>query len=218
MRFVLTSDLHGHLPNLPAGDVLLIAGDICPIENHGVPFQADWLRNVFIPWLRRAPARQKIFIAGNHDFVFAYEPERLHDFQWPGSYLKDSGIEWEGVHFWGTPWANELAGWPFTIPEHELAHYWDMIPVNTQILVVHGPPRGYGDTVIGSLTGDPLPVGSTTLVQAIDRLPKLRLVVYGHIHEGAGVYRRGNVLLVNASLMDVHYEPTNPVRMMDIEF
>ena len=66
MRLVLTGDLHGYLPPVQTCDVLLIAGDVCPIQSHKLDFQADWLKWTFIPWLRRAPARQKIFTHMNN--------------------------------------------------------------------------------------------------------------------------------------------------------
>ena len=119
--------------------------------------------------------------------------------------------------FWGSPWANELPGWPFTAPEAELDAYWSLIPPTTQVLLVHGPPHGYGDVVVGSRSGDMLHVGSRTLCDALDRLPALRLVIFGHIHEAAGVSHRGRMLLVNAALMDVAYKPTNPLRHIDLD-
>lgn len=217
MRLVLTSDLHGYLPPVQTCDVLLVAGDVCPIENHKLDFQADWLKYRFRPWLRDAPARQKIFIAGNHDFIFYERPNISYEMDWPGIYLRDSGIEWEGVHFWGSPWANELPGWPFTAPESVLQTYWDLIPVETQVLMVHGPPLGYGDIVIGSRSGDELHVGSSTLEHTLARLPNLKLVVFGHIHEGAGIYQhRSGLPLVNAALMDVAYRPANMPRMYEL--
>jgi Icc-related predicted phosphoesterase len=218
MRLVLTSDLHGHLPEVPPCDALLIAGDLCPIENHHCAFQAEWLREKFVPWLEAVPARQKLFIAGNHDFVFAEEPDLLDGIGWPGVYLQDSGLVWEGIHFWGSPWANELPGWVFTASEEELAAYWTLIPSTTEVLLVHGPPLSYGDVVIGSRSGDALHVGSRTLLEAMNDLPKLRLVVFGHIHEATGFYFHGRsrVALVNASLMDVFYSPTNPIRTFEL--
>jgi Icc-related predicted phosphoesterase len=217
MRLVLTSDLHGFLPPVQTCDVLLIAGDVCPIQNHKLDFQADWLKWEFIPWLRRAPARQKIFIAGNHDFIFYEQPNFIYEMDWPGIYLRDEGCEFEGIHFWGSPWANELPGWPFTAPEEELQRYWDRIPTETQVLMVHGPPLGYGDVIIGRRTGDELHVGSRSLDETLARLPNLKLMVFGHIHEGAGVYRHASGLtLVNAALMDVSYNPVNMPRMYEL--
>src|SRR5437879_1994910 len=177
MRLVLTSDLHGFLPPVQTCDVLLIAGDICPIESKKLDFQTDWLKWTFIPWLRRAPARQKIFIAGNHDFIFYEHPNIIQTLDWPGIYLCDSGIEWEGVHFWGSPWANELPGWPFTAPEEDLQRYWDRIPDETQVLMVNGPPWGYADTVSGSRTGEELHVGWRSLDAKLNLLPTSNLII-----------------------------------------
>lgn len=216
MRLILTGDLHGFLPPIPSCDLLIIAGDICPIECHELDFQAQWLEYGFIPWLQEIPAEQTIFIAGNHDFVFAQSPESLIDLEWPAIYLQDSGCQWEGLNIWGTPWANELPGWPFTAPEDELEKYWQQIPSETEILIVHGPPFGYGDQVVGNLTGDALNVGSRTLLERLNVLPNLRLVVFGHIHEGAGVYQLRETTLINASLMSVEYKPIQPLRQIDL--
>jgi Icc-related predicted phosphoesterase len=218
MRLVLTSDLHGHLPEIPECDALIIAGDLCPIDNHHLDFQAAWLRYTFRPWLRTVPARHKIFIAGNHDFIIAEQPNFMRENDWPGIYLQDRGTLLEDVPVWGTPWANELPGWPFTAPEERLRDYWERIPVETEILIVHGPPYGYGDVVIGNVSGDELHVGSRSLDEMLYRLPNLRLVVYGHIHEGAGIYQHpSGVPLYNVSLMDVQYRPINPIRVLDFD-
>jgi Icc-related predicted phosphoesterase len=218
MRLALTSDLHGHLPEVPPCDVLLIAGDVCPLESHDLDFQADWLRHRFTRWLRRVPARQTIFIAGNHDFVFDEDPALVADITWPGVYLQDSGCVWEGVRFWGSPWARYLPGWAFTAREEDLRRHWERIPTDTQVLLVHGPPQGLGDEVIGNISGDLLHVGSRTLREALSRLTGLELVVFGHIHECAGFYRLSGLPLVNASLMDAAYEPVNPVHVFDLNF
>jgi Icc-related predicted phosphoesterase len=216
MRLVLTSDLHGHLPEVPPCDALLIAGDVCPIENHDLEFQADWLRTTFCPWLRGVPARQKVFIAGNHDFVFAHDPAAVMDIAWPGVYLQDNGLEWEEVAIWGSPWANELPGWPFTAPEEDLVNYWQRIPDDTQVLLVHGPPHGIGDLVVGRYSGTELHVGSRSLLKRIEQLSDLSLVICGHIHEGAGIYQHGPVTIVNAALMSVNYAPIQPLRVFEL--
>ena len=51
MKIVAMSDLHGYLPEIPACDLLLIAGDICPLGNHKPAFQAEWLDTTFRRWL-----------------------------------------------------------------------------------------------------------------------------------------------------------------------
>src|ERR1700722_17205289 len=102
MKIVAVSDMHGFLPNIPACDLLLLAGGITPVSDHGILRQADWLDGDFRRWLNRVPARKIIGVAGNHDFIFQQAPERLpRDLPW--TYLQDTGTQWEGLHIWGTP-------------------------------------------------------------------------------------------------------------------
>ena len=65
---VAISDLHGNLPeDLPGGDVLVIGGDVCPIADHEVGFQARWMVDELYPWIEALPHPEVIWIAGNHD-------------------------------------------------------------------------------------------------------------------------------------------------------
>jgi Icc-related predicted phosphoesterase len=198
---VAISDQHGVLPEIPACDLLLIAGDICPVTNHDVDFQEGWLRAEFRIWLERVPARKIVFIAGNHDFIF----EQHQDFlpaDYPGTYLQDSGIEWEGLHIWGTPWQPWFFDWAFNLREPELEKKWELIPDGTDILIVHGPPRDYGDGVperVGIRH-----TGSPSLLERIRQIQP-KLVVFGHIHEGRGEWRIGDTVLTNATILDERY-------------
>src|SRR5262249_2246103 len=84
-------------------DLLLLAGDLAPVQNHDLYFQAAWLDDNFRSWLSRQPARHIIGIAGNHDLVFERAPHLVpRDLPW--TYLQDSGTTWEGFKIWGTPW------------------------------------------------------------------------------------------------------------------
>ena len=77
MKVVALSDPHGQLPGqVPPCDLLLLAGDLCPVENHGIAFQANWLDRTLRPWLKRVPARKVVGVAGNHDFIFEKAPFR----------------------------------------------------------------------------------------------------------------------------------------------
>jgi Icc-related predicted phosphoesterase len=73
------------------------------------------------------------------------------------------------------------------------------------IVVAHGPPRGYGD-----LTRGDEHVGSTAMTATLGRV-RPRLMVCGHIHPAYGRYRLGETEIVNAALVDENYRPVNPV-------
>src|SRR5207237_1050417 len=146
MRIVAVSDLHGFLPDIEPCDLLLLGGDLCPVANHRLSFQADWLDTTFRAWLERQPARKVVGVAGNHDFIFQQAPALVpHDLPW--TYLQDEATQWEGLRIYGTPWQLWFYDWAFNLNEDELEKKWRLIPAGTDILVLHGPPHGYGDGV-----------------------------------------------------------------------
>ena len=206
MRIVAVSDLHGLLPDIPPCDLLLIAGDICPVENHDTGFQAEWLDTALRRWLERVPARKTVAVAGNHDFVFEQVPELVpRDLDW--TYLQDSGCVWEGLRIWGTPWQPWFFDWAFNLREPELVRVWASIPDRTDILVLHGPPHGFGDAV--PRRGSVEHAGSPSLTERL-REVQPRLAVFGHIHEGRGEYRLGKTVLANVALVDAEYRNVHP--------
>jgi len=201
LKIVAISDTHGTLPDIPPCDLLLIAGDICPVSNHALDFQAQWLDTTFRSWLKSVPAAQSIYIAGNHDFIFEQAPF-LVPANLPGIYLQDSACEYRGLKIWGTPWQPWFFDWAFNLREPELETRWALIPSDTDILVVHGPPHGHGDAVPSRhgvrYTGSP-----SLLARIEDIQPKL--VVFGHIHEGRGHWQLGKTTLANVTILDEKY-------------
>jgi Icc-related predicted phosphoesterase len=201
-NIVAVSDLHGTLPDIPVCDLLLIAGDVCPVTNHDLQFQVQWLLGDFRRWLKDLPARKIVMVAGNHDFAFErYPPFLPADF--PATYLQDSGTHWEGLRIWGTPWQPWFFDWAFNLREPELEKKWALIPAGTDIVVVHGPPRGYGDGV--PERGGIRSTGSPSLLTRIE-LVAPRLVVFGHIHEGRGEWRIGRTVMANVTVLDEKYQ------------
>lgn len=194
---VAVADLHGNLPlDLPGGDVLVIAGDVCPIEDHLVPFQDRWLRERFYPWLGRLPHAEVVWIAGNHDFACA---EQGWEAGGRGHYLLDDGIELLGLSFYGFPWVPNLPMWAFHRDPEELDAKAALIP-RVDVLVCHGPPSGYGDALSGGGRA-----GSAALAQRLRQVPP-RLCVFGHIHEAHGRWRAGPSTLANVAYVDDLYE------------
>ena len=94
MKIIFISDthtLHGQmLEKIPDGDVLVHCGDV---SSRGVGSEID---NFFF-WFSSLPHKNKIFIAGNHDFGFEYRnttlQNTLESMQKDGiHYLQDSGV------------------------------------------------------------------------------------------------------------------------------
>lgn len=238
-RVVTISDTHGKhaaIPPLPAGDVLIHAGDF---TNTGEMGQiAD-----FMNWFSAQPHRYKIFIAGNHDTTIhteyyrtvgssrfhrrkAYDPETCRSLlvSKPNViYLEDSGTELEfsgedgvehKIKVWGSPWQPEFCDWAFNLNRgEEIAAKWRLIPTDTDILITHGPPKGHGDKC-----QDGFEAGCEDLLREMAERIHPRVHIFGHIHEGYGADTNGETLFVNSSTCTFSYRPTNPPIVIDIPF
>lgn len=198
----LVSDLHGYYPELQGGDLLLIAGDLSA-RNREEEFAE------FMEWLQRQPYEKKVFIAGNHDGILE---NRKLTFPLDSGivYLCDSGTDYEGLKIWGSPYTPTFMNWYFMRDRGApIKKHWDLIPLDTQILITHGPPYGYGDqTEVGDHAG------CQDLLQRLEALENLKLHAFGHIHEGYGSYLYEDIPLINCSLVNERYAPVHqPVRM-----
>ena len=190
--------------DIPDGDVLLCAGDF---TNYGTKKDVK----AFNEFLNSKDHNYKVIIAGNHDFLFDNNPELARSLLTNCIYLEDSSVEIEGVLIYGAPWQPWFYDWAFNLPRGEaLRNKWSLIPENTDILMTHGPPYGHGDKVINNG-----PQGCVDLLDAIRNL-KPKYHVFGHIHEGYGITKEGKIVCINASNVDVHYKPVNPVITFDI--
>lgn len=218
MKILCMSDLHGHLPdNLPASDAVIIAGDVCPVFDHSVSFQRLWLKTNFVEWANRLNTGSIVLIAGNHDFIFEADPGYglyLQEFHAPNlHYLQDNMVHLEDpesrklVSVWGSPWSLNFGPWAFMGSDSAIGKYLDDVPDGTNIIVSHTPPYRVCDRTV-----DDQNPGSKYLGKLI-REKQPELVVCGHIHEAYGVGRIGNTKIINASHMDVAYEPINPAIM-----
>jgi len=209
MDICCVSDLHGYLPpELPKSDVVILAGDYCASSK--INNQFKWLRETFGKWLEAIDV--PVFgVAGNHDLIFEETPEKIPALKLPWTYLQDSGAEFNGLKIWGTPWQPTFFNWAFNLSETELAEKWKLIPDDTDILILHGPPHGYGDF---SLFGHEH-AGSKSLLERIKEIQP-KLVVAGHIHNGYGQYMIGETHVVNASIMNDQYIPVNAPILVEI--
>eukprot|EP01121_Diplochlamys_sp_Union-15-3_P020065 TRINITY_DN7705_c0_g1_i1.p1 TRINITY_DN7705_c0_g1~~TRINITY_DN7705_c0_g1_i1.p1 ORF type:complete len:241 (+),score=31.64 TRINITY_DN7705_c0_g1_i1:31-753(+) len=211
LRFVCMSDTHNYhkLYKVPLGDVIICAGDF---TTRGTKEEVS----SFAEFLKTLPHQNKIVIAGNHDYSldhnhylnrFKEDPTPINEPLLKNcTYLQDSSVNIQGIHIYGSPWTPAgVFGWAFGCPEKNLKEHFDKIPENVDILVTHCPPYGYGSKM---RNGNDL--GSIDLLKRVEQV-KPKIHVYGHIHEGYGIYHNKDTTFVNAATYKL-----NPLVLFDI--
>lgn len=207
MKVTCISDTHNkhlHIPTkyLTGGDCILHSGDI---SSRGSRTEVE----AFLEWYNELPYTHKILIAGNHDFFFEEAPEYEIEAvlaKYPNiTYLNDSGVEIDGIKIWGSPVQPWFHNWAFNRKGEEIVKHWDMIPLDTHILLTHGPIYGYLDkTRAGESVGCPY------LLDKLKELTELKLFQCGHIHEAYGSFQFADgPLLINASVLNLSYNMAN---------
>jgi Icc-related predicted phosphoesterase len=202
MKICIISDTHNkhkRLGQLPIADMIIHCGDFTSV-GHAHEVQQ------FMGWYSHLPYTYKLIIAGNHDWLFekshllAMEkvPENV-------TYLEDSGIEIEGIKFYGTPVQPPFNNWAFNRPEEKLVQHWQAIPTDTDVLITHCPPHTIFDWSIYDLihTGSP-----GLYFEVVERI-KPKLHCFGHIHGSYGIKVIDNTTFINASNLDEDYMCVN---------
>lgn len=207
MKITCISDTHNQHNNIPSkyltgGDCIIHSGDM---TGRGTRTEVE----EFLVWYNELPYTHKILIAGNHDFFFEQAPEYEIEAvlsKYPNIiYLNDNGVEIDGLKIWGSPVQPWFYNWAFNKKGTDICKHWDMIPLDTDILITHGPAKGYLDlTLHGDVTGCPY------LLEKISEITNLKLFVHGHIHEAYGRvdFPDGGVFL-NASVLNARYVMSN---------
>jgi Icc-related predicted phosphoesterase len=191
MRIVAVADTHtfqADLGALPEGDVFVHAGDL--LRNGTLDELAYVAR-----WIRALPHATKIIVAGNHDWCFVREQEQALEMLGPEVlYLQDQALCLQGVSFYGSPWQPDFNSWAFNLPRGKaLREKWQKIPLNTDVLITHGPPSGVGDrSSVGGRWGCEELRDAVALIE-----PTLHL--FGHIHQDGGFWQRGAVSYSNVT-------------------
>lgn len=209
MKHVLISDTHGDytlLAGLPPADVLIHCGDATRFGSRGE------LRE-FAQTFSQVPSAVKILIAGNHDGCFQKHPEesrhivREHEV----IYLEDESVTIVGIKYYGMPWTLEFYDWSFMTDEAGMLDKLNNVPVDTDVLITHGPPKHILDLAVGEHAG------SIALRTEVQWRIKPKLHVFGHIHEGYGTQQFGETMYVNCSLLDGYYQPVNLPIICELE-
>ena len=208
-KITMISDTHSKHKqiekDLPGGDLLIHAGDITSMGyEHEIREFCKWYDSL-------DNYTNKIFIAGNHDWGFQNNVEKVKEilnFYENITYLQDNSTSLgeDMVSVYGSPWQPEFYNWAFNLPRQgvELKEKWDNIPNNTDILITHGPAYGYVDKVIGRTEN----LGCELLTEKIKEL-KPKIHVCGHIHTGYGYTFDGDTHYINAAVLNGRYEFRN---------
>jgi len=197
-KIVAISDTHNQHKGIvvPDGDILVHPGDFTG---------SGTIREVgaFLEWFKALPHKNKILVAGNHDWLFERQPALAREMCKDAGiiYLNEEEANVEGLTFFGSPYQPEFCDWAFNAPRGEkLNEHWEKIPANLDVLITHGPPYGILDKT--PMTGEP--VGCKDLLNHVKRVKPL-VHIFGHIHSAHGVLERDGTKFVNASQLDDDY-------------
>jgi Icc-related predicted phosphoesterase len=204
MKFCILSDTHGsHWDiEIPKVDYLIHCGDATNTVHSKELFGLNnWVKQE----KEKGSFKKMIFIPGNHDLSLERFPDAAKELL-PNidHILIHEGMELEGLKIWGCPYVPTYFNWAFMKDEDDLYWIYNQIPVNLDILVCHGPPRGHCDW------NGKEHAGSYSMRDVLEyKQPKY--YVCGHIHTGRGVSKLKNTTILNVANMDVNYNVLPPV-------
>jgi len=217
MKILCVSDTHNKHLQIPIKFLENTDNSIETIIHAGDISGRGWKKEVedFLKWYDSLNFKFKVFIPGNHDFFYEKssneEISELHS-KYPSIiYLNNTGTEINGVKIWGSGMTPFFYNWAFNCRGEEIKQYWDMIPLDIDILITHGAVRGYLDrTIEGNHTGCPY------LLEHINKMSNLKYHICGHIHEAYGRFLSENGCeFINASVLYRDYVMSNaPIKII----
>jgi Icc-related predicted phosphoesterase len=160
----------------------------------------------FNTWLGDQPAKYKVITCGNHEYPVEAEPDAWRRRLSNATLLLNESVTIEGIKIWGslvTPHGGAFA----MRNEADRERLWNTIPVDTQILMSHGPPLHVLDGEGG---------GCAALRRAVIRL-KPRLHCFGHVHSAYGTLPTKDTLFVNAAIVDDDFAPSHNPILLDLK-
>ena len=181
-RLLIFSDTHGKhgLLDIPGKiDIIIHCGDICTDgdENQIIDF---------FKWFSALRIKHKIFVHGNHDYPFQFEPEEAEEMvPFSVRWIRDQSITINDISI------SALS---------DCFHFLDLnISLKTDILISHAPPAGILDNGIGSV-----PLRDFVFII------KPIYHVFGHNHAGYGQVISKNIHFINAAEYDNLSRKTSP--------
>jgi len=242
LRLTAISDTHNKhqslTNNLPGGDILIHSGDFTSIgRKKEIENFIKWFNEI-------DNYAYKIFIAGNHDLTFDsevlfrdksvhfdkkqyFEPPEIGKPKWLSSllqtglepntfYLENSFVMLDDIKIWGSPISPSFGnGWAFNKDRgYDINQVWKKIPMDTDIVITHGPIYGYCDKSANTYEN----VGCVDLYNTLKKI-NIPLHFSGHIHEGYG-YKETiwGGYAFNGCTCNLSYKPINEPITFDYNF
>ena len=191
-HFSDTHTYHGLL-NIPDDiDIAIFSGDS---SNPRDPYTNEQEVLNFLVWFgMEVKAKYKIYVAGNHDTSIEARFVRKDKFKkYDIIYLENESVEIEGLKIWGSPYTPEFCNWSFMRVRNKIGKIWDSIPDDTNIIIVHGPPKGILDLSYDR-TGKLEFCGCGALKKRVLKIEP-DLCLFGHIHNFEDIINAGTTKL-----------------------
>lgn len=216
MIIVAISDVHNRHEKIkiPECDLLIVAGDY---TSQGYEHE---VRNFHI-WLNKQPARHKIVVQGNHE----KDVERnfnlmksVAETACPGViFVEHELVVIEGIKIFCSAYTPWFYDWAYNVERDVISNKWKDIPMDTEILVTHGPPHGILDQVyqVDGVTPRER-VGCYALMEKLVQLPKLHTHIFGHIHSSHGKYAFKDIMFYNVAICGETYYPDYQPTLLEV--
>ncbi|KAF5011984.1 hypothetical protein FDECE_1924 [Fusarium decemcellulare] len=232
-RIVCISDTHNCTVKLPKGDVLIHAGDLTNQGNYSELSKAvAWLEKADFEAKIVVAGNHDITLDSDfyaehghyfHDRVPQSSEECLRLFTSSPSItylvhdsatirLKSPSGPHTEFKIFGSPYSPRHGLWAFyyDAPKNpsswsDLTSLWELIPLDSDIVVTHTPPRTHCDE-----TDERRATGCEALRQALWRV-RPQLAVCGHIHSGRGAER----VMWDLDCRNVAYQEKSVIRWQD---
>jgi predicted phosphodiesterase len=194
MKILHISDTHGFHGKFPDErfkdiDVVVHSGDC---SNYFDPYRNYHEVLDFIQWYKKVPVKHKIYVAGNHDTSIERKKITSEDFKDAGIiYLENQSTIIDGVKFYGTPITPTFGQWAFMKAREKTNIIWEAIPDDTDVLIVHGPPKGIRDLSYDRQGNLEFCGDSALLKRCMALKNTLMFMCFGHIHNMDGVLNQG---------------------------
>lgn len=212
MKILHISDTHGFHEMFPMErfegiDVVVHSGDC---SNYRDVVRNEQEVRAFIAWYKDIPVKHKIYVAGNHDTSIERNRVTPADFHSEGIiYLQNAATIIDGVKFWGSPHTPTFGEWAFMKKRETISRVWEHVPEDTDVLIVHGPPKGVRDLSHDKLGRLEFCGDRSLMKKCFNMRETLKLMLFGHIHDSPGCdnqgvshYSKTKTIFSNAACVD----------------